>query len=83
MRTVSLLAVLAFLGGLWVALSPYVTGAAPATGNPWVAPVLLPVVVGTAVAVGAVAGLLGLWGYGLRELERRAAAGDNPPRPRA
>jgi hypothetical protein len=82
MRMVSLFGVIAFLGGIWVALSPYVTGAAPGSGNPWIAAVLVPVVVGVAVAVGAAVGLLGLWGYGLRDLERRTA-GENAARPRA
>ncbi|MCL8208092.1 MAG: hypothetical protein K6V97_08495 [Actinomycetia bacterium] len=83
MRTVSGLGVVAFLGGIWVALSPFVTGAVPATGNPWVAAVLVPVVVGVTVAVGAVVGLLGLWGHSLKAWERQSPAGEPSGRPRA
>ena len=49
------LALVGVVGGMAISLSPMLGGWVPATGNPWTAPVLVPVLAGAAVSL---AGLL-------------------------
>jgi hypothetical protein len=57
------------LAGIWVMLSPYLVGFAPAQGNPWTGIVLGTVILGAGIVLSSVVGLTGFWGLHLKDLQ--------------
>ncbi len=55
------MSVLALFTGIWVMLSLYLLGFAPAYGDPWTAMVLGTDILGMLIIVAAVVGLVGFW----------------------
>ncbi len=50
---------IAMAGGMAVALSPLWAGWLPSRGNPWAAPLLVPVLAGALISLAALAGWIG------------------------
>jgi hypothetical protein len=71
MRMGSLMSVVLFLAGIWVAIMPRLVGFQPATGNPWTSATLASVILGGGIALASLVGMVGFWGLQLREQERR------------
>ncbi|MDI3298724.1 MAG: hypothetical protein QJR08_06110 [Bacillota bacterium] len=59
---------LLFLGGLWLVLSPFVVVASQPPGQPWSSSTISDVATGGAVALIALAGMVGYLALWLREL---------------
>lgn len=70
MRIGSIMTVIVFLAGVWVAIMPRLVGFEPTSGNPWTAATLASVVLGGGIALAALVGLVGFYGLQLKERER-------------
>lgn len=68
--------VITFVCGLWVILSPTLTGFIPRHGNPWTNVVLGTEILGLAICVFSLAGLIGFWAIRLKWLSSQPF--DNP-----
>lgn len=90
MRQVTWIGILAFIGGIWTGISPFLTGSVPLAGNIWTRSVVVTVITGAVIALAALVGLIGAWSQWFKEIDRRpsskrtgALAASPRPRPKS
>ncbi|HBQ95888.1 MAG: hypothetical protein M1294_14240 [Firmicutes bacterium] len=72
------MSIITFVGGIWVILSPTIVGVIPRHGNPWTNVVLGTEILGLAICLFSLLGVMGFWAIRLKWLSSQKF---DPPKP--